>query len=439
VASDTDKTGQRPNTDVFVVPLGGGPARNVTAENPAGDGSPRYSPDGTFLAWTANRIPGAPDRERVMVLDRKAEGAAPSDLSAAWDRSAAELRWAPDSQSLLVVAEDRPTRRLFRIPVAGGAPRALTEAGDFAGVAAAGQSLVALRSSFSQPPTLMRLDPAGSGRPRQISRFNDALLSGVRLGNVESVTYKGARGADIQMWIVRPPDFSASRRWPLMLLLHGGPHVGVTDQWAWRWNAQVFAGWGYVTAWHNFHGSSGFGDAFTDAINPDWLSLPYEDTIKAADWFRAQRWIDPSRMVAAGGSYGGYLAATLLGRAHPFKALVAHAPVYNMYTQVGADYGAVRSRHYEFWENPAAFEAKSPHMAAGEFRTPTLVIHGQQDLRVPMTHAVEMFHALQLRGVPSRLITYPNENHWILRPRNSIHWYGEVRTWVERYAPPGGR
>lgn len=436
--SDADTSGVRPNHDLFTVPVAGGTAMNRTAGNPAGDNSPRYSPDGTWLAWTANAIPGAPDRERVMVLDRQASAATARDLTGGWDHSAAEIDWLADSRGLVVVAEDRPTRRAFIMGLDGATPRRLTGEGDFGGVALAGGSMVALRSSFTQPPTLVRVDP-GNGRARVLSRFNDALLSTVKMGEVDSVTYKGANGADIQMWVVKPPDFSASKRYPLFLLLHGGPHVGITDQWAWRWNAQVFAGWGYVTAWHNFHGSSGFGDAFADAINPDWASLPYEDTIKAVDWFKAQRWIDDGRLVAGGGSYGGYLATLLLGREHPFKALVAHASVYNSYTQVAADYGANRSRHYEFWTDPAAFQARSPHMAAANFRTPTLVIHGQQDLRVPVTHSFELFNALQNRGVPSRMVYYPNENHWVLRPQNSLNWYGEVRTWIERHAPPGGR
>jgi dipeptidyl aminopeptidase/acylaminoacyl peptidase len=257
------------------------------------------------------------------------------------------------------------------------------------------------------------------------------------MGAVDSVSYPGANGVPIQMWVVKPPDFDPAKKWPLFLLLHGGPHVGITDLWTFRWNAQLFAGWGYVTAWHNFHGSSGFGDAFTDSINPDRTTLPYQDTIAAARWFQAQPWIDPARMVAGGGSYGGYLASVLLGREHPFQALIAHAPVYNNYTQMAADYASSEARFAEFWEDRATFEATSPHLLAGNFRTPTLVIHGQQDVRVPVNHGVELFQTLQIRGVPSRFIYYPNENHWILRPQNSVFWYREVRRWIEEYATPG--
>ncbi len=256
---------------------------------------------------------------------------------------------------------------------------------------------------------------------------------------MDSVTYAGADGADIQMWVVYPPGFDPAKKYPLYLLLHGGPHNGITDSWTYRWNAQVFAGWGYVVAWHNFHGSSGFGRAFTDSINPDRISKPYQDTIAAAGWFAAQPWIDADRMVAGGGSYGGFLASTLLGREHPFQALVAHAAVYNEFTQYGADYGASKRRFFEFWEQPEEFARYSPHTSAANFTTPTLVVHGQLDYRVPLNHGIELFNTLQNRGVPSRMVYYPDENHWVLKPQNSLNWYSEVRAWLERYAPAGAR
>jgi dipeptidyl aminopeptidase/acylaminoacyl peptidase len=436
--SDIDARGTRPNSDIFVMPVGGGPARNITIGNPAGDGSPHYSPDGRWLSWTSNKIVGASDRDRVMLMDRTSGPESMRDLSASWDWSASDVDWTSDSKGLIITAEDRPTRRVFRMDIAGGTPRRITTDGDFGGVTVAGATIVGLRASFSSPATLVRIDER-NGRATALSRFNDAILARVTMGKVESVSYRTANGASIQMWVVKPPDFNASKKYPLMLLLHGGPHVGITDQWSYRWNAQVFAGWGYVTAWHNFHGSSGFGDAFTDAIQPDWVTLPYQDTIAATDWFKRQRWIDPERMVAAGGSYGGYLATVLLGRPHPFKTLIAHAPVYNQYSQIGADYGGTENRYYEAWEDPVRFQATSPNMSAGNFKTPTLVIHGQLDLRVPINHGIELFNTLQKQNVPSRFIYYPNENHWILRPQNSLFWYKEVRRWIESYVPPGGQ
>jgi dipeptidyl aminopeptidase/acylaminoacyl peptidase len=223
------------------------------------------------------------------------------------------------------------------------------------------------------------------------------------------------------------------------MLLHGGPHNGIPNAVQWRWNAQVFAGWGYIVTWHNFHGSSGFGQAFGDSINPDQITLPYEDTIKAAEWLMAKPFVDRDRMVAGGGSYGGFLASTLLGRSHPFKALVAHAAVYNEFTQIAADYGATKDRFFEFWEKPEEFSRYSPHTSAGNFNTPTLIIIGEFDQRVPLNHGIELFNTLQKRDVPSKLLYFPDEGHWILKPQNSLFWYQTKKDWLEKYAPAGAR
>jgi dipeptidyl aminopeptidase/acylaminoacyl peptidase len=240
------------------------------------------------------------------------------------------------------------------------------------------------------------------------------------------------------MWVHYPPGFDPSKRYPLFLLIHGGPHNGITDGFHFRWNAQTFASWGYVTAWHNFHGSSGFGQDFADSINPDWLTLPYEDTRLAAEWFAAQPWIDADRMVAGGGSYGGYLASILLGKEHPFNALVIHAPVYNMYSQMAADFAVHTERFGDYWEHDI-YQQISPHYFADQFRTPALIIHGQLDYRVPVGQAFELFRTLQHRGIDSRLIYFPDENHWILKPNNSLYWYEQVREWIGQFAEPGPR
>ena len=192
-----------------------------------------------------------------------------------------------------------------------------------------------------------------------------------------------------------------------------------------------------MTAWHNFHGSSGFGQAFTDSINPRQDDYPYQDTIKAAEYFAGQSWIDPDRMAAGGGSFGGYLASILLGREHPFQTLVAHAAVYNWLTQYGADYGAGQRRFGEHWEQPELYAEASPHAAAGNFDTPTLVIHGEQDYRVPLNHGIELFHTLQNRGVRSRFVYYPNETHWVLNAQNSIHWNHTKRDWLKEFIGSG--
>lgn len=436
-AADIDTTGVQSNFDIFVVPVEGGEARNLTTDNLAGDSSPQYSPDGRWLAFQRQSIRGFyADTRRLVLHDRR--NGANAVVTGGWDRSVSTLVWSPDGKSAFAAIDDAGTDRVYRIELPAGKATPVTREHSYAGLALSGdgRTLVGLRQGFSEPPTLVRIDTR-TGAATKLSTFNDELLAGVRWGRYESVTYPGSGGKDIQMWVVYPPDFDPQQRWPLYLLLHGGPHNGITDGFHWRWNAQVFAGWGYVTAWHNFHGSSGFGQEFTDSINPKQSELPYTDTIKAAEYFAGQSWIDGDRMAAGGGSFGGYLASILLGREHPFKTLVAHAAVYNWFTQYGADYGAGKRRFGEFWETMEQFSTSSPHFGAGYFSTPTLVIHGQLDMRVPVNHGVELFNTLQNRGVRSRFVYYPDENHWILKPNNSLHWYGEKRQWLAEFIGSG--
>ncbi len=437
VASDSDKSGVDPNFDIYVLPVEGGQARNITADNAADDSSPRYSPDGRLLAFNRQVIKGFyADRARLMLFDRRSGQV--RSLTEDWDRSAEGLVWSPDSDSLFGSIDDAGLRRIHRFDVSGGAPKAITRDASFSSLAIAGSGpvIVGLRQSFIEPPTLVSIIPR-TGAATKLSDFNDAALAKLTQGRYESVTYAGANGENVQMWIVYPPDFTPDRKWPLYLLLHGGPHNAATDGYQWRWNAQVFANWGYVTAWHNFHGSSGFGQAWTDSITKEWAEQPYQDTIKAAEWFAAKPWIDAERMAAGGGSYGGYLASLLLGRPHPFKTLVAHAAVYDSYAQYASDYGASKKRFGEYWEDFERFQRNSPHMNAANFNTPTLVIHGQLDLRVPVNHGLELFNTLQNRGVPSRFVYFPDENHWILKPQNSLFWYDTKRKWLEQYVKPG--
>jgi dipeptidyl aminopeptidase/acylaminoacyl peptidase len=436
-ASDTDRSGIDPNFDIFVLPLEGGTARNLTSDNPADDSAPLYSPDGRLLAFRRQAIKDFyADRSRLMLFERRSEQL--RNVTESWDRSVDGLVWSPDSDALFGSIDDAGTRRIYRFDVSGGTPKAVTREHSYGSLAVAGSGpvIVALRTSFDSPPTLVSVI-ARTGAATKLSDFNDAALANLTQGKFESVTYPGANGEPVQMWIVYPPDFTPNRKWPLYMLLHGGPHNAVTDGYQWRWNAQVFANWGYVTAWHNFHGSSGFGQAWTDSITKEWADLPYQDTVKAAEWLAAQPWIDSERMAAGGGSYGGYLASLLLGKPHPFKTLVAHAAVYNLYTQYGSDGGAVKKRHGEYWEDFERLNRNSPHASAAKFVTPTLVIHGQQDLRVPVNHGFELFNALQNRGVPSKLVYFPDENHWVLKPQNSLFWYETKRKWLEQYVKPG--
>jgi dipeptidyl aminopeptidase/acylaminoacyl peptidase len=436
--ADSDPAGNVSNNDVFVTAIdeqgnGAKATRNLTGANKASDGAPLYSPDGRYLSFVQQRIKGFyADKGRLMLHTRG--DSKTRELFADWDRTANGLVWAPDSRRLFGSIDDAGTVRVYELPL-DGAPRKVTAAASFGGLAIAENgTLVGLRETFIEPPTLVRID-ASNGNARKLSTLNDALLAATDFGTYESVTYKGANGRDIQMWVNYPPGFDKSKKYPFFMLIHGGPHNAITDGMSFRWNAQVFGSWGYVTAWPNFHGSSGFGQAFTDSINPEWAEQPYQDVIAATDWFAKQPWIDRERMVAGGGSYGGYLTSIVLGREHPFKALVAHAAVYNLYSQYAADFSAEAPRFGGFWErdNRTVLERNSPHLGAANFKTPTLVIHGQTDLRVPVNHGLELYHTLLSKGVPSRYVYYPNENHWILKPQNSVFWYQQVKRWFDEH------
>jgi dipeptidyl aminopeptidase/acylaminoacyl peptidase len=344
--------------------------------------------------------------------------------------------WAPDSRGFYGAIDDAGTRRVYYLPVDGD-PVPMTGSTSFDSLSVASDgTLIARNQSSVYPPRVVLVRKNGKDVQR-LDRFNDDVVADVDMGTYESVTYTGADGADIQMWVHYPPGFDSRKQYPLLLAIHGGPHNGASDSFHFRWNSQTFASWGYVVAWPNFHGSSGFGQEFADSINPDWLTRPYADVIAATEWLAEKPWIDAERMVAGGGSYGGYLSSVLLGREHPFNALVIHAAVYDMYAQTSGDFAVHDQRFGPYWENPEIYTEISPHLYAAEFDTPSLVIHGQNDLRVPVGQAFSLFRALQTNGVASRLVYYPDENHWILTRENSLHWYGEVRDWIGRFAAPG--
>ncbi len=425
--SDTASEPGEMNFDVLMVDLGGRETENLTAENPGPDLNPMFSPDGRYLVYAQQTIPGFyADTARLVLLDLKTKER--KVLTSDWDRSVSGLVWAADSKSLYGSIDDAGTLRLYQFPLTG-APRRITSEPSFSSLDISRTTPpvgVAIRESFVEAPQLVKVDLKGGDYKVLSGDLNREVDGKIAWGTKESVTYTGADGKDIQMWINYPPNFDPSKKYPLFLLIHGGPHNAIPDGMHWRWNAQVFSAMGYVTAWPNFHGSSGFGQEFADSITADWVTKPYEDVIKAAEWFQDKPWLDSERMVAGGGSYGGYLTTILLGREHPFKALIAHAAVYNLYTQYGADFHYRAARHGDFWENLERFQKTSPHYQAGNFNTPTLVIHGMLDYRVPVNHGLELYQTLQRQGVPSKLIVYPNENHWILNPQNSVFWYQEV-------------
>jgi len=434
--ANSRREGVYPNPDIFLLRVGSTDATNITADNEAPDFSPLFSPDGKSLAFSRQRIVGFyGDQARLMIRDL--ESGRTRMVHENWDRSVQGLVWSPDGAGLFATIGDAATNRVFFLPLDEDPPRRITNDTDFGSlVIASDGTLIAINQSLVYPPRVVRVDTS-NGTVDRLESFNDAVMANVAMGTYESVTYKGADGDDIQMWVNYPPGFDPKKKYPLFLLIHGGPHGAISDTFHFRWNAQTFSSWGYVTAWPNFHGSSSFGQAFTDSINPDWVTKPYADVIAAAEWLMDKPWIDNDRVVAGGGSYGGYLSSILLGREHPFSTLVIHAAVYDLYAQMAADFAVHDQRYGPYWENPELYRTISPHYFADSFKTPSLIIHGQNDLRVPVGQAFEMFRTLQTKGIESRLVYYPDENHWILSRDNSIHWYGEVRDWIARFAESG--
>jgi dipeptidyl aminopeptidase/acylaminoacyl peptidase len=254
---------------------------------------------------------------------------------------------------------------------------------------------------------------------------------------VEEHTFTGAGGDTVQLWMIYPPDFDASKKYPLVQLMHGGPATMVGDIWQHRWNAQVFVTPGYVATWINRHGSTGFGEKFVASIDGGWGDKPYEDIMKGTDWALAKfPFLDASRTAAMGASYGGYMATWICGHTNRFKTIVCHAGVTDFDTQYASDvalYWQDGPMAGSPWQRTKTYDAQNPMTYAANFKTPTLVIHGELDYRVPVAQGITFYAALQAQGVPSRFVYFPDENHWILKPQNSVFWYGEIRDWLARW------
>ncbi len=396
---------------------------------------PRYSPDGSRIAFGYTiEFPGFyADRVRLATHDRT--GGTVTTLTPEWDRSCEAWEWSPDGDRLVFVAEEAARRHLWTIPSAGGDPQVLARGGTITSPTPAPDGAVwCLLGSIDHPDDVAIAD---GGEATRITDFNAALLADIEMGRVDEVVFPGADGADVQMFVVYPPGFDPGRTWPLVHDIHGGPHGANSDTWHWRWNPQVFAAPGYVVAAVNFHGSSSWGNEFATSIHGAWGDRPARDIEAATDHLLATGSIDRDRMAIAGGSYGGYLVSWLIGITGRYAAAICHAGVTNLLGQWATDltYG----RHVSFGGHPWDAEGLanthrwSPTDHSMEWSTPTLVIHGEQDYRVVITQGLELYGILKGKGVPARLVYYPDEGHWILKPQNSLHWYGEFLGWLDRW------
>jgi dipeptidyl aminopeptidase/acylaminoacyl peptidase len=343
------------------------------------------------------------------------------------------MAWAPDGGSLVIEAEDKGTKRLWRVGLDDAMPTPLTPGGSAGEATVASGRLVYSASALSRPPDVLSMPWAG-GEPVNVSRANEARLKELALREPESVWFEGAGGTKVQMWVLKPPGFDAARRHPLVFWVHGGPQGAFMDSWSTRWNAQAWAARGWVIALPNPRGSTGFGQKFTDEISHDWGGKVFEDLMAGLAWLERQPWIDTGRMAAAGASYGGYMMNWFQGHTDKFRTLVTHCGVYEFATM----YGTTEELWFDEWEHgipwqDADFDTWSPHRHAARFKTPNLVIHNELDFRVPIHQGLSLFTTLQRKGVPSRLLYFPDEGHWVLKPQNSALWHQTIFEWLDGY------
>ncbi|HOG27740.1 MAG TPA: S9 family peptidase [Vicinamibacterales bacterium] len=425
------------NSDVFTLDLtaDGAQPRQITA-GPGADGGPQYSPDGALLSWRSQARAGfEADIWKLNLLDRKSGSR--RILADAWDRSIESWTFTPDSAAVYVTAEESGSVRVYRLDLAGGAPKLVLRDGANGDIqfAPGGASFIFTRASLTAPAEIYKAASDGT-RVAAVTNVNGAFLSAFALTPGESVMYAGAGGTPIQAWIVKPNTFKAGVKYPLLCLVHGGPQSAWNDAWTYRWNAQVFASAGYVVFMPNPRGSTGFGQRFTDAISNDWGGKPFDDVMKGVDYAERLPYVDSGRMAAAGASYGGYMMNWFLGHTDRFKAIVSHAGVFNLTSM----YGATEELWFPEWDlggtpwtNPEGYARWSPHTYAKDFKTPTLVTHGELDFRVPVGEALQLFTTLQRQGIPSRLLVFPDEGHWIGKPQNAQRWYNTFLEWIGRW------
>lgn len=433
--------------NLYLVSTTGGAPRVITSSNPAADQNPLYTPDGEGILYSAQKRAGfESDRWRLMFYDRKTRKS--SELLPSWDRNADAYFLAPDVSALYVNTTDAGREKLFRFDFSLATPpkRHVLAVSDHNNasftLSSDGRTLAWVRDAADRPAEVYAgtVTPDGRVEARQVSHENDALVARLALNPVEDFWFKGAGGDSVQGFILKPPQWQAGRKYPTVLLIHGGPQGAWLDQWHMRWNYQMFASPGFGLVIINPRGSTGYGQKFVDQVSRAWGGRVYTDLMNGLDAALARTpWMDRSRLGAAGGSFGGYMVDWIEGHSTRFRALVSHAGPFNLENMNTAteelwfpewEYGG------DFW-NPTAmreqYRVYSPHLYAKNFKTPALVTGGELDFRVPYTEDLSMFTTLRRQGVPSRLIIFPDEGHWILKPQNQRLWWTEVQRWLTKY------
>jgi len=427
------------NFDIHSVPVSGGELKNLTAANPAWDASPVISPDGTKLAYKAMARPGyEADRFQLKVMDL-ATGTI-SDVARAWDRSAASLAWSRDGKSLHVTADDLGKHRLFRIDIKTNTVTALSKDGHLDAFAETPKGFVFQKSGLSGPAQLY----AAASKAKLIDEGAMVLtqvnvsLKEKAFGAYEQFSFPGWNNETVYGYVLKPANYIEGQKYPVAFLIHGGPQGSFGDGWSYRWNPQTYAGQGYAVVMIDFHGSTGYGQAFTDAINQHWGDRPLEDLQKGLAFALGKYpYLDGARVAALGASYGGYMVNWIAGRwADAFQCLVSHCGIFDT-RMMGY---ATEELWFTNWENgtdvfnqPAEYDIFNPMLHAKDWRLPMLVVHGDKDFRVPLEQGIGTFTACQAKGIESKYLRFPDENHWVLKPQNSMLWHKTVFDWLEQH------
>jgi dipeptidyl aminopeptidase/acylaminoacyl peptidase len=429
------------NFDLYSAPLdGSAPPRDFTADNKAWDAAPAFSPDGKLAAHRAMKRPGfEADRFGVILYD----GSTSREIDPNWDRSADKIAFSGDDKSLYVLATDDGRNRLFQMDVKTGAVKLLTgdaDINDFdVAHTSAGDVIVYAHDAMNAPSQLYALRPGHA--PVQLTHADDAALKDVQFADYQRFSFTGWSGDKVSGWITKPYGWQAGKTYPVVMMIHGGPQGSWEDSWSYRWNPQVWAGWGYAVVNVDFHGSTGYGQAFTDAISGHWGDRPLEDLQKGWDAALKQNpWIDGSRACAAGASYGGFMTYWIAGVWNaPFKCLIDHDGVFDDrmmgYETEELWFSEWEHDHKTVWESPENYEKFNPIDHVADWKDPILVIHSGKDFRIPLDQGIAAFTAAQRRGIPSEFLTFPDENHWVLKPANSLLWHQTVKDWLARWIP----
>ncbi|MGI8995113.1 MAG: prolyl oligopeptidase family serine peptidase [Pyrinomonadaceae bacterium] len=448
-ARNTDKVkATSTNNDIFIVPVTGGEPQRITGNNMGSDQSPRYSPDGRYIAYRSQQRAGfESDRWRLMLYDRQTKQS--RELLPKLDAYVDSFTFSPDSKHIYFTSGERGRLPAYVVPVEGGdSVKVLQGFNDDLNLSADGKTMAFTRSSSAMPTEIFvtRIaDPRtriaqGESAVRQLTHTNDAFMSQFKLQPGQEVTWEGAGSTKVSGWLFKPINFDANKKYPLAVLIHGGPQGAWNDNWGYRWNPQIYASQGYAVFLPNPRGSTGFGQQFIDDISGDWAGKVYIDIMNGVAHVIGMGFVDKERIGAAGGSYGGYMVNWIAGHntdpRFQFRALVSHAGVFNLTSMYGVT-EELWFTEWEFkgtpWDNPEMYARWSPHLHVKNFKTPTLVIHGELDYRVPVGEGFQLFTALQKQGVPSKLLYFPDEGHWILKPQNSELWYNTVLGWLDTH------